>query len=73
MRLLEYGKGNYWTGDKMVEHAIRTALPIFRYTFPGCQVLSAPGNAPNHSSFSEDALVVTPGAIHDTNRQFGSR
>ena len=30
MWFLEYGKGNYWAGGKMVEHAIRIALLIFR-------------------------------------------
>ena len=58
MWLLEYGKDNYWTGDKMVEHAIRIALPIFRYAFPNCQALFAFDNASNHCSFSEDALVA---------------
>jgi hypothetical protein len=58
MWLLEYGKDNYWTGDKMVEHAVRVALPIFRYAFPNCQALFAFDNASNHCSFSEDALVA---------------
>ena len=58
MWLLEHGKDNYWTGDKMVEHAIRIALPIFRYAFPNCQALFAFDNPSNHCSFSEDALVA---------------
>ena len=58
MWLLEFGKDNYWTGDKMVEHAIRIALPIFHYAFPNCQALFAFDNASNHCSFSEDALVA---------------
>lgn len=59
MWLFEYGKDNYWTGDKMVEHAVRVALPIFRYAFPGCQALFAFDNASNHCSFSENALVAS--------------
>ena len=55
MWLLEYD--NYWTGDKMVEHAARVALPVFHYAFPNCQALFAIDNAPNHCSFSEDVLV----------------
>ena len=35
----EYGKDDYWTGDKMVEHTLHTALPIFKYAFPGCEGL----------------------------------
>ncbi|RPB11555.1 hypothetical protein P167DRAFT_575298 [Morchella conica CCBAS932] len=31
---LEYGKDNYWTGDKMVDHAVKIAIPIFNYAFP---------------------------------------
>ena len=58
MWLLEYGKGNYWTGDKMVEHAVHVALPIFRYAFPNCQALFALDKASNHCSFSDDALVA---------------
>ena len=58
MWLLEYGKDNYWTGDKMVEHAVHVALPIFRYAFPNCQALFAFDNASNHCSFSDGALVA---------------
>ena len=32
--LLEHGKDNYWTGDKMAEHAVHVTLPIFCYAFP---------------------------------------
>ena len=35
MVYLEYGKDNYWTGKKMVDHAITIALPIFCIAFPG--------------------------------------
>ena len=35
MVYLEYGKDNYWTGEKMIDHAIAVALPIFRVAFPG--------------------------------------
>ena len=60
MWLLEYGKDNYWTGGKMVEHAVRVALqvPTFRYAFPNCQALFAFDNTPKHCSFSKDALVA---------------
>ena len=34
--LLEYGKDNYWTGEKMVEQVARVAIPIFNYVFPDC-------------------------------------
>lgn len=82
MQTLEYGKGNYWTGDKMVEQTIKIAIPIFRHSFPGCQALFAFDNASNHTSYADDALVVdrmnlTPGGkqsrmrngfIYDQNR-----
>ena len=35
MVYLEYGKDNYWTSEKIVDHAITVALPIFRIAFPG--------------------------------------
>ena len=56
---LEYGKDNYWTGDKMVEQTIKLALPIFHYAFPNCQALFAFDNASNHNSFASDALLVS--------------
>lgn len=59
MMFFEYGKDNYWTGDKMVEHTIQVALPIFRYAFPGCQALFAFDNASNHCCFASDALLAS--------------
>ena len=59
MHYLEYGKDNYWTGDKMVEHTIKAALPIFRWAFPGCQAVFAFDNASNHSAFAPDALLAS--------------
>ena len=56
MWLLEYGKDNYRTGDKMVEHAVRVALPIFRSAFLTSSL--AFDNAPNHCSFFDDAFVA---------------
>jgi hypothetical protein len=56
---LEYGKNNYWTGDKMVHQAIESALPIFRYAFPGCHGLWAFDNATNHNAFHPKALVAS--------------
>lgn len=55
---LEYGKDNYWTGEKMVEHTTHVAIPIFNYAFPNCKGLFAFDNASNHSAFAADALVV---------------
>jgi hypothetical protein len=48
LHYFEYGKDNYWTGDKMVEHAARVAVPIFKRAFPDCEALCA---------FAVDALV----------------
>ncbi|KAF8543086.1 hypothetical protein BDD12DRAFT_933621 [Trichophaea hybrida] len=59
MWLHEYSKDNYWTGEKMVWHTLRIALPIFRYAFPGCQALFAFGNASNHCTYADNALVVS--------------
>jgi len=58
MEFLEYGKDSYWTGDKMVEHTVRAALPIFQYAFPGCKGLWVFDNALNHNWFALDALVA---------------
>lgn len=82
LQFLEYGKDNYWNGDKMVDHAIKVAAHIFPYAFPGCQGLFAFDNASNHCSFAADALVASkmnlkpggsqplmrPGYIHSQNR-----
>ena len=55
---LEYGKDNYWTGEKMVEHTMRAAIPIFKHAFPNCEGLFAFDNASNHSAFAANALVA---------------
>ncbi|RPA71955.1 hypothetical protein BJ508DRAFT_245125 [Ascobolus immersus RN42] len=55
---LEYGNGNWWTGDKMVDQTIQEVLPIFKLAFPGCDALFAFDNASNHSSYAADALVA---------------
>jgi len=55
---LEYGKDNYWTGEKMVDHT-RRIIPILKYAFPGCEGLFAFDNASNHSAFAPDALVAS--------------
>lgn len=69
MWYLEYGKDNYWTGDKMIEHTIRVALPIFHYAFPGCQALFAFDNASNHCAFSDKALVASKMNLNPGGRQ----
>lgn len=56
---LEYGKDNYWTGEKMVDHLVTIAIPIFRKAFPCCQALFAFDNASNHMAYAEDALLVS--------------
>ncbi|RPA99707.1 hypothetical protein L873DRAFT_1767021 [Choiromyces venosus 120613-1] len=58
MEYLEYGKNNYWMGDKMVHHTMQIALPIFQIAFPGCQALFAFDNASNHSCYASDALLA---------------
>ena len=42
MVYLEYGMDNYWTGEKMVDHSITVALPIFRLAFPGMYRAATP-------------------------------
>ena len=51
MWFLEHGKGNYWTGDKMVEHAIRIALLTPRMLFPAVR-LSFHSTIPQTTSLS---------------------
>jgi len=58
IRYLEYGKDNYWTGEKMVRHT-KDVIPFVRYAFPGCEGLFAFDNASNHCVFAPDALVAT--------------
>jgi hypothetical protein len=59
LHYFEYGKDNYWTGDKMVEHTARVAVPIFKRAFPDCEALLAFDNASNHCAFAADALVAS--------------
>lgn len=59
VHFFEYGKDNYWTWEKMVEHPIRVVLPIFKLGFPGCQVLFAFDNASNYCCFAADTLVAS--------------
>jgi hypothetical protein len=59
LHYFEYGKDNYWTGDKMVEHTARVAVPIFKRAFPDCEALFAFDNASNHCAFAADALVAS--------------
>ncbi|RPA83521.1 hypothetical protein BJ508DRAFT_375057 [Ascobolus immersus RN42] len=65
VKYLEYGKDNYWTGDMMVEHTIKEAIPIFRRAFPKFQALFAFDNASNHCAFSHDALVTDRMNLND--------
>lgn len=55
---LEYGKDNYWDGDKMTDQTINIATRIFPYAFPVCQALFAFDNASNHACFAENALLA---------------
>jgi len=59
MQLLEFGKDNYWTGDKMVDHTLQIAILIFKFAFPDCEALFAFDNASNHCAFASDALLVS--------------
>jgi hypothetical protein len=59
LHYFEYGKDNYWTGDKMVEHTTQVAVPIFKYAFPDFEALFAFDNASNHCAFAADALVAS--------------
>ena len=45
IKYLEYGKDNYWTGEKMVEHT-EFAIKILKFAFPGC-------------AYAPDALTTT--------------
>lgn len=53
---LEYGKDNYWNGEKMFDHIIKIVAPIFKLVFPNFQPVFLFDNATNHSSFATDAL-----------------
>lgn len=55
----EYGKNKYWTGEDMVTHAIKIAIPIFNYVFPNCIAVFAFDNASNHKVYADDALLVS--------------
>lgn len=56
--LLEYGKDNYWDGDKMTDQTVNLATWIFPYAYPDCQALFAFDNASNHACFAENALLA---------------
>ena len=54
IQYLEYSKGNYWTSDSMIDHAIQIALPILQTASP----VFAFDNASTHFCFVSDALKV---------------
>ena len=54
--ILEYGKDNYWDGDKMIEQITKLAIPIFSLAFPKHQAIFFFDNASNHAAFASDAL-----------------
>ena len=58
IKYLEYGKDNYWTGEKMVEHT-EFAIKMLKFAFPGCEGLHAFDNASNHCAYALDALIAT--------------
>ena len=58
IKYLEYGKDNYWTGEKMVEHT-EFAIKMLKLAFPGCEGLYAFDNASNHCAYAPDALIAT--------------
>lgn len=53
---LEYGKDNYWDGDKMTDYILQVVLPMLELVYPGCEYLFLFDNATNHCSFATDAL-----------------
>ena len=55
---LEYGKDNYWTGEKMVNHT-GFAIKILKYAFPDCEGFFAFDNASNHCAYTSDALIAS--------------
>jgi hypothetical protein len=67
--LHEYGKDNYWNGEKMVWHTVQIAIPIFQYAFPDCQALFAFDNASNHCCFAPDALIASNINLHPGGKQ----
>ena len=58
LQYLEYGRDNYWTGEKMVEHT-KFAIKILECAFPGCEGFFAFDNASNHCAYAPDALLAT--------------
>ena len=56
--LFEFEKDNHWTGDKMVDQAVKIATRGFFYAYPGCQALFAFDNSSHQSCYAEDALLV---------------
>ena len=55
---LEYGKDNYWTGEKMVKHT-SFVIKILKYAFPHCEGFFAFDNASNHCAYTPDALIAS--------------
>lgn len=66
--LLEYGKDNYWTSEKLLEQ-IRIASMIFKVAFPHYQALFAFDNATNHCAYAADALVASKINLHPGGQQ----
>lgn len=57
-KLLEYGKNNYWNGDKMTNQTVNLVAQIFLCVFSNYQALFAFDNTTNHAYFAKNALLV---------------
>ena len=58
--LLEYGSGNYWTGERMVRQTMDIAITIFELAYPPShfKALFIFDNSSNHRIMADDALNV---------------
>ena len=57
VQYIEYGKDNYWTADKMVDHTA-LAAKMCKLAFPQFRALYAFDNASSHCAFAADALFA---------------
>ena len=64
-----YRKDKYWHGDDMVDHTVRTAIPIFNAVFPGCQAVFLFNNSSNRSPYAADVLRVENMNLHPSGKQ----
>jgi hypothetical protein len=55
-QIMEFGKDNYWTCERMLEQLENLTIPLFEKCYPNYQAVFLFDNATNHAAYDEAAL-----------------